>query len=277
MAFVAILGAGDVGGALAFTLARRDCVGEIRLIDANASLAAGKALDIRQAAATEGFGTRLAGFGDLREAVGAAATVIADEAGAATAPPDAPLAVLRELASLDSATTFVCALPSHHSLVERAAVELRIPRMRLLGSAPGALVSAVRAIVAAALDVSPSDVSLAVLGAPPDSFVIPWSDASVGGFRLDEIASPATLAGIRRRVPRLWPPGPYALASAAARVCEGLVAGSHRQHVCFVTLEGEFGVRGRAAALPVEIGARHRIILPPLTLHERVVLESALR
>ena len=44
---VAILGAGDLGGALARTLATRDAVSHIVLIDEAGAVAAGKALDIR--------------------------------------------------------------------------------------------------------------------------------------------------------------------------------------------------------------------------------------
>ena len=49
MPFVAIIGAGPLGGALAHTLAARDRVREVRLIDDDERIAAGKAIDIRQA------------------------------------------------------------------------------------------------------------------------------------------------------------------------------------------------------------------------------------
>ena len=49
-----------------------------------------------------------------------------------------------------------------------------------------------------------------------------------------------------RADPGLWPPGPYALASAAARVAEALCSGSRRQYSCFVDVG-----RGRIAAMPV--------------------------
>ena len=52
-------------------------------------------------------------------------------------------------------------------------------------SRPEALASAIRAIVAVDRRCSPSDVGIAVLGAPPDGFVVPWSEATVGGFALE--------------------------------------------------------------------------------------------
>lgn len=278
MPFVAIIGAGEVGGALASALAGRDSVDEIRLIDGAADVAAGKALDIRQSAPVEGFRTRLVASADPRDALGAAATILADPAGGDRESPEASLALLRQLARLDTATTFVCALPSHRLLVERGTRELSIARTRLVGSAPTAYASAVRALVAASTDVSPSDVSLSVLGVPPLGTLVPWSEASIGGFRLEDVVAPATMAAIRRRVPGLWPPGSYALASAASRVAEALVRGSRRRFTCFVTLEGEMNVRGRAAAFPVELGPGgvRRVIIPPLSVQERVALETAL-
>ena len=49
MSLVAIIGAGEIGGAVARALAARARIGVIRLIDDNASVAAGKALDLTQA------------------------------------------------------------------------------------------------------------------------------------------------------------------------------------------------------------------------------------
>ena len=279
MAFVAIIGAGEVGGALAHALASRDRIGEIRLIDRAASVAAGKALDLQQSGPVEGFRTRLVASADPRDAVGATATVIADPAGGSPLSPEDSLALLKQLAHLDSETTFVCALPSHRSLVERGAREVRIPRARLIGSAPAAYSSAVRALVGASIDISPSEVSLSVLGTPPEHTIVPWSEASIGGFRLEEVMTPAVLAATRRRLGGLWPPGPCALASATARIVEALGESSRRQFSCFVMLDGELGVRGRAAAMPVELGPGgvRRIVIPSLSVQERVALENALQ
>src|SRR5437763_843144 len=55
MATVAIVGAGDIGGACAQALAARDRVGHILVIDAAANAAAGKALDIQQSGAISGY------------------------------------------------------------------------------------------------------------------------------------------------------------------------------------------------------------------------------
>ncbi len=81
MQAVAIVGAGELGGAVAHVLARRDVVRSITLIDESGRVAAGKALDITQAAPVEGFATELSGSTDVSTAAGAAVVILADRSG----------------------------------------------------------------------------------------------------------------------------------------------------------------------------------------------------
>src|SRR6266567_3883389 len=78
MATVAIVGAGDIGGACAQALAARDRVGHILVVDAAVHAAAGKALDIQQSGAISGFHARLEATNDESRAIGCAVYVIAD-------------------------------------------------------------------------------------------------------------------------------------------------------------------------------------------------------
>ena len=78
MSTVAIIGAGDLGGATAQALAARDRVKRVLLIDAAGKAAAGKALDIRQSGAVDGFHTIVDSTDDFSTVTGAAACVVAD-------------------------------------------------------------------------------------------------------------------------------------------------------------------------------------------------------
>ena len=78
---VAIIGGGELGGLLAHVLARRGTAGDIRIIDDAGGVAAGKALDITQAAPLERFATRVSGSTDLSIAAGCGIVVLADRAG----------------------------------------------------------------------------------------------------------------------------------------------------------------------------------------------------
>ena len=246
---VAILGASVLGGALAHKLAGRDRVDEIRLVDPNAKVAAGMALDIQQAGSIEGYRTRVVSAGDVQAAAGAAVIVLAGFARP-TAPYEdeedkkdqgkAEYALLKQVAQLDSDAVLVCADASHRPLIERGVREMKIPRARVIGSAPGALASALRALVALEVGGSPSQVALTVLGTPPHHTVISWSDATARGQALTQLLEPPRLTRLKARVPYLWPPGPYTLASAASRVCEAIVVGgSTCAFSCFVGLDRE--------------------------------------
>lgn len=243
MSVVAIIGAGDLGGALASRLASRDRVREVRLIDTAGGVAAGKALDILQAGPVESSATRVVASAspagtDLSAVAGAAVIVIADEVG----PPvkeiqaEAGLALLGRVRSANPSAPIVCAGASQAWLVAHGAAELGIPASHIAGSAPIALVAAVKALVALELNGSARDVSLTLAGLPPQAVAIPWQTASVNGESLEDLLDAPALRRIESRVRFLWPPGPYALAAAAARMTEGLIAGC-RQTLCGFTAD----------------------------------------
>ena len=280
MSVVAIVGAGTLGGALAQTIAARDRVRSVRLVDEAADVAAGKALDIRQSAPLDRFGTRVTAHGDVAAAAGADIVVLA---GPAAAPDtewtdDAGLAWLDRLGAGRSGTVVLCAGASHRRLVERAVTERGLPARRLFGTAPEALRAAVTAVVALDVGCPASDVALTVIGVPPRHAVVPWGQATVAGQRLVELLPASRLAHAGARTPLLWPPGPYALAAAAARVVAALVERTARTPSCFVVHDGALGARGRAVAAPAQLdaGGVARIVEPPLTAHERVRLGNGI-
>jgi hypothetical protein len=158
-------------------------------------------------------------------------------------------------------------------LIARAVSELHMPSGRLVGSAPLALESALRALVGLAVDGTGVEVSLRVVGVPPRSAVVAWEEATAFGEPIRAALPAHEIAGLSARIPGLWPPGPYALGSAAARVAEALAHGSRRRFSCFVSLG-----RGRVAAMPVELGQDgiRRIIEPVLSPQERTMLDNAL-
>ena len=278
MARVVILGAGELGGALAHKLAARDRVGSVCLIDRARGVAAGKALDIRQSGPIERFGTRLAA-GTVDAVVGAGVVVVADPTG----PRDEDgrsgpgTALLERVAGLTGDAPIVCAGPDGGELIGRAVRELRIARNRIVGSAPEALAAGVRALIALEADLSPAQVAVQVLGMLPEHPVVAWSSASAGGGPLEERLSPPALARVRRRVWRLWPPGPHALASAAARVVEAIAGGgSRRVFTCCVAHGSRRFASAPAVPVTLDAGGVDEVVAPALSPAERVQLDNAL-
>ena len=72
----------------------------------------------------------------------------------------------------------------------------------------------------------------------------------------------------RPAIPSLWPPGPYALAAAAARVVEAIV---RRIATPLLVLCGVGAGRAAVCAMPVDLGPSGvtQVIEPSLTRQER--------
>ena len=278
MTQVAIVGGGEVGGLLAHALARRNIAPDICLIDDNGRAALGKALDIMQAAPVEGFSSNLSGAAELSAIAGAFVVAIADAFGGQPPATDASMLLLKRVRDLAPASLIVCVGPGDRDLIDRGVRELHVPRAQLIGSAPEALTGGIRALTAIELDAPASDVALSVLGVPPHHIIVPWDDATVGGFSLVRVLSEPARRRLDTRLAGLWPPGPYALAAAAARTIDTIFRGSRRLVTCFVAPDDSAGMRARAAALPVRLGRPGviEVVLPELSVRERVRLENAM-
>jgi malate dehydrogenase len=278
MSTVAILGAGTLGGTLAHTLAGHECVRTICLIDADVGVASGKALDITQAGPVEGFDTRVSASEHLDAVIGAAVVVL-------TGPADTPdddwqgepaAAILSQVIALNHRAPIVCAGASHASMVELGG-QLGISSQKIMGTAPGALVSGLRALIALEADASPADVLVNLVGVPPSHPVVPWSSATIGGYPLEDRLPPLQQARLDQSLKQLWPPGPYTLASAGAQVVTAMLSGgSRRGFACFVNQQRGGAARVQSAGVTVN-GTGVEAVLPSrLSQLEQVQLDNAL-
>jgi malate dehydrogenase len=274
---VAIIGAGELGGATAHALARSNLVRAIVLIDETRRVAAGKALDIAQAAPVEGFATQLSGATDVSMAAGASIVILADRIAGGEWQGEDGLALLKRLSHTASGAVILCAGPAQRELIDRGVRELKFARARLFGSAPESLAAAARALVALAVNGSPRDISLSVLGVPPAHTVIPWADATVAGFALTRLVDEPSRRRLSARVTALWPTAPYALAAAATAVVEAMAGRSRRIVSCFVGPDTSAGAGHRTAALPVRLAGSGiaEVVAPTLSSVEQVALDNA--
>jgi malate dehydrogenase len=272
MPVIAIIGAGALGGALAQKLAERSRTREVRLIDPEETVARGKALDIVQSGPVEGFSATLTAHASIHAAVGADAIVIADSVSGGEHAGEPGLALIRHLHAAGASSPVVFAGGTQRELMTRCVRELRLPSGHLVGSAPAALASALRALCAVVIDTSAVEISLQVAGVPPRGAVVAWEEAAAAGEPLTALMAAHEIGAVAARIPSLWPPGPYALASAAARIAEAVCMGSRRRFSCFVDIG-----RGRIAAMPVELGRGgiKRILQPTLSRLERTALENS--
>jgi malate/lactate dehydrogenase len=275
-----IIGAGDLGGAVAQHLAAADVMSSVTLVDEGGTVAEGKALDIRHAAAAERFSTVVSGTTSLDAVLGAAFVVIADRSGTQTEwQDDSAVALIGRVARLNQAAPIVCAGATQAVVIERVVRELGLPRARIFGSAPEGFRSAVTAVAALEASCAAPDVSLTVVGRPSNQIIVPWEDASIAGRRATSVLSVPALSRLEGRLAKLWPPGPLTLAAAASRAIVAALSRTPRTICAFVSLTRDEGSLGRVAMLPVTLSPRGiaSIVAPTLSIRDQVRLESALR
>ena len=185
-------------------------------------VAAGKALDIAQAAPIEGFATELAGANDVSTAAGAAIVVLADRAGGGEWQGEDGLTAA-EAADADR-------VGRGHRVRRRGtarAGRARRPRAALRARAAVRLGAGsarrrrARARRAGASTGRRATWRCRCSACRRDHTVIPWADATIGGFALTRLLDEPSRRRLAARVAALWPPGPYALAAAAAMADRG--------------------------------------------------------
>jgi len=272
---VSIIGAGPIGASIAHRLVQRTRVPSVRLIDGSAGVAAGKALDIQQAGPVERFDVPVTTGDNELSAVSSAVIVVADDSANGTWEGERGLSLVQRLVRAGTSATFVFAAPSHVWLMEKAYREAAVPADRLVGTAPSAMVAAVRAL--AGLELGVASVQLTVAGRPP-VLVVGWSSATTDGTLLTGRVPAHRLFAISRALPKFWPPAPYAIASATAQVIEGLVCGARRLLPALTIVDGDLGVRGAAVMLPLELGRGRvlRHVMPSLSAQEMTEMTGGL-
>jgi malate dehydrogenase len=276
MSVVAIIGAGALASAIAHRLAERGRVREIVLIDEAASVAAGKALDIRQSGPIDGNDTALYGRADVLAAASASAIVLADRADGTEWEGEPALALVGRLVRAGTQAPIVFAGAKQVALMEAVARELGVPADRLVGTAASAVATGVAAL--AGVELGLTGVNVVVAGRPP-AFVVAWSSATVSGVPVADRIPAHRLLALSAATRRLWPPGPQATAAPTALVVEALLAGSRRLHQA-VTIPGdELGVSGAAVMLPLELGHGRILqrVVPALSPQERTDLLNSLQ
>ncbi len=277
--FIVVLGAGEVGGAVAQQMAARHVGVPVVIVDAQRSVAEGKALDLQQSAPVDGSAPDIRGsddYGMLRDAV---LVVMADHAAARghDSPTDADvLPRLMQIARQAPPCPVIVATPDAEHVIARAVAECGLAAGRLMGAAPEALRGALRALIAEEVRCRPDEVSAAVLGRAPESLIVPWDGCSIGGRCATDVLTPPAIRRIEQRLPGLWPPGPHALGRATAKVAAGLFRDEGETFCVQVALVRGVTGTGRPAILPATVGATgvRAVQRPTLTGRDQTRLDS---
>lgn len=269
MISVAILGAGPLGGALARELAARETARRVTLVDPAGAVAAGKALDIAQCGPVAAFDTMVHGAAALDDRR-VDLLVVADHASSgAEWQGEADLAALSRLLRGRPGTPVLFAGARQGWLMAHAVLELGVASQRAIGSAPMAFEASVRSLVALEADVRPDEVGIAAAGTPPGHLVLLWEQATIGGDRLVDVLDSSSLQRVEQRARGLWPPGPFALSTAAAAVAGAIVSGARGYWSCLAVQPAAPGVVPVVASVPSRLGPAGILEVRPLHLSAR--------
>src|ERR1700720_3213592 len=296
---IVLIGAGQIGGTLAL-LAGLKQLGDVLLVDVVEGVPQGKALDIVQGSAIEGYDAVVSGSNDYADIEGADVVIVT--AGIPRKPGmsrDDLIGVNAGIVrTVGAAIRKHCPQPFVITITNPLDVMVWVmreacglPPQRVVGMA-GILDSArFRYFLAREFEVSVEDVTAFVLGGHGDTMVplvrystiagIPLPDLVKMGWttqgRIDEIVDRTRNGGAE--IVNLLKTGSafYAPAAAAIAMAESYLKDKKRILPCAAALNGEYGVRDLYVGVPAVIGAKgvERIVEIQLNSAERAMFEKS--
>jgi malate dehydrogenase len=290
---IAFIGAGNVGATCAHLCFLRS-MGDIVLYDIIEGLPQGKALDMLESGPVLGIDVDVAGSTDIKDIAGADCCVITSGS------PRKPGMSRDDLLKINAGVmnevgraikevapnAFVIVVTNPlDAMVTQVKRVTGFPKNRVLGQA-GVLDSArYRTFLAKELSVSVDSVSAMVLGGHGDDMVPIRSYTTCGGVPIDRLLNPGRLDAIEKRtrngggeiVELMKTSSYYAAGTAVFRIVEAYLLDKKEVLPCAAFLEGEYGIRGLYAGVPVVIGAGgvEKIVQIDLTTTEKRAFESS--
>jgi malate dehydrogenase len=271
MSKVTVIGSGNVGSTVANVLAHKDLVNQVVLLDIQANMAKGKALDIWQQAPIDNYSTHVMGTDNYADTAGSDIVVIT--AGV----PRKPGMTRDDLISINAGIVSSCTEQilkySENPIIIVVSNPLDVmtyvahkksglPASRVFGMAGILDTARYRAFLAEELKVSPKDIQAVLLGGHGDTMVPLPRYTTVAGIPVTEMISEARLQEIVDRtkdgggelVRLMGTSAWYAPGAAAAQMVESILRNENRIFECCILLEGQYGLDGVYLGAPVKLG-----------------------
>ncbi len=271
---IGLIGGGQIGGNLAL-LAVQKQLGDVILYDIPAAegLVKGKALDINQLSAVDGYDCRVTGTTDWKDVAGADVVIIT--AGVPRKPGmtredllDVNLKIMRDVAGnikQHCPNAFVINVANPLDAMVYALQKISgLPSHMVVGMAGVLDTSRFKFFVAEALNTSIRDVEALVLGGHGDDMVPLVRHSTVGGVPLTQLIAKDKLDAIIDRTRKggaelvgLYKTGSAYFAPAASSIAmaESFLLDRKRVLPAAAMLNGEYGINGVFFGVPVQIGA----------------------
>jgi malate dehydrogenase len=292
---VTVVGAGNVGATAAMRIAEKE-LADVVLIDVIEDLAAGKALDLKEASPFGKYDSNITGFtNDYSAAEGSDLVIVT--AGIARKPGmsrDDLLStnmgimrlVIKDIAAVAPHTILIIVSNPLDAMCHVALETSGFPKERVIGMA-GILDSVrFRSFIAMELDVSVDNVQALVLGGHGDTMVPIPRYSTVAGIPVTDLISPQRIAAIVERtrnggaeIVGLLKTGSayYAPAYGVVKMAEAVLKNKRKILPCTVYLEGEYGIKNLFMGVPVKLGEKgvEEIIQINLTDEETRALHAS--
>jgi malate dehydrogenase len=293
---IGLIGGGQIGGNLAL-LAVQKGLGDVVLYDIPAAegMVKGKALDINQLSAVDGYDSRVTGTTDWKDVAGSDVVIIT--AGVPRKPGmsredllEVNLKIMKDVAAnlkTHCPNAFVINVANPLDAMVYALYRITGFKKHMVAGMAGVLDSSrFKCFVAEALGCSIRDIEALVLGGRGDDMVPVLRTASVGGVPLTKLLPKEKLDAIVKRTREggaelvaLYKTGSayFAPASSAIAMAEAYLYDRKRVLPAAALLEGQYGINGYFMGVPVQIGAGgvEKVIELELDPAEKAELEKS--
>jgi len=271
---IGLIGGGQIGGNLAL-LAVQKQLGDVVLYDIPVAegLVKGKALDINQLSAVDGYDCRVTGSTDWKDVAGSDVVIIT--AGVPRKPGmsredllEVNLKIMRDVAAnikQHCPNAFVINVANPLDAMVFALHKIAgLPKNMVVGMAGVLDTSRFKCFVAEALNCSIRDVEALVLGGHGDDMVPLVRHSTVGGVPLTQLIPQDKLNAIIDRTRKggaelvnLYKTGSayFAPASSSIAMAESYLLDRKRVLPAAALLEGQYGINGFFFGVPTQIGA----------------------
>ena len=298
---ISLIGAGNIGGTLAHLLALKK-LGNITLIDVVTGMPQGKALDLSQSSAVEGFTGSIDGTNDFSKMKGSDVIIIT--AGLPRKPGMSRDDLLEingkiikkialDIKKYAPKAFVICITNPLDAMVYVLQKYSKLPKNMCVGMAGVLDSSRMKYFLSDALKVSVNDVETFVLGGHGDDMVPLINYTTIGGVplidfiklkkfpysKIEKIVDRTRMGG--GEIVKLLKNGSafYAPASSAIQMAEAFLLNQKKLLPCAAYINGQYGLKKMYMGVPTIIGNKgiEKIIEVKLTAKEKLMLKKSVK
>ena len=298
---ISLIGAGNIGGTLAHLLALKK-LGNITLVDVVTGMPQGKALDLSQSSAVEGFTGSIEGTNDFSKMKGSDVIIIT--AGLPRKPGMSRDDLLEingkiikkialDIKKYAPKAFVICITNPLDAMVYVLQKYSKLPKNMCVGMAGVLDSSRMKYFLSDALKVSVNDVETFVLGGHGDDMVPLINYTTIGGVplidfiklkkfpysKIEKIVDRTRMGG--GEIVKLLKNGSafYAPASSAIQMAEAFLLNQKKLLPCAAYINGQYGLKNMYMGVPTIIGNKgiEKIIEVKLTAKEKLMLKKSVK